>query len=183
MKFTSLLDRSTGKTGRYVYCLAVVNFIVTSVVSAGGQVNSWTKPSNGNWEEPYWSLGLLPTNGHSVMITNGGWKAVTIAQSTTQTHPESLNVNSVTVSSPLDSFNVLFFNYAGLQSPLTVNSLTVASNAELRMLSSALRLNGPTGTGMSIGGEFNQEDSSLVIGNQIDIGYIGPGVYNLASGF
>jgi hypothetical protein len=181
VNFTSLVDRC-GKTRGHVYHFAVLSFIMVWATSAHAQVNSWTKPSSGNWEEPYWSLGLLPTNGHSVMITNAGWKAVTIGSSTTQTNPESLSVNSVTVSSPIDSFNVLFFNYAGLQTPLTVNSLTVASNAELRMLSSALRLNGPMGTGMSIGGEFNQEDSSLVTGNQIDIGYIGPGVYNLVSG-
>src|SRR5204863_7000523 len=68
------------------------------------------------------------------------------------------------------------------QTPLTVNSLTIASNSALTMYGSALQLNGPNGSGMSIGGEFNQNDFSVVTGNQLDIGYIGPGVYNLNTG-
>jgi hypothetical protein len=50
------------------------------------------------------------------------------------------------------------------------------------MLYSALHLNGGGGDGLSIGGEFNQDISSLVTGQQADVGYIGPGVYNLNNG-
>jgi hypothetical protein len=58
------------------------------------QVNSWTKPSSGNWEESVWSLGTLPGAGQSIMITNEGWKAVAIGANTAQNYPQSLNVNS-----------------------------------------------------------------------------------------
>jgi hypothetical protein len=150
---------------------------------ASAQVNSWTKPTSGNWEEPYWSLGVPPAFDHRVMLTNAGWKAVQIAWSTVQSQPQSLNVYSIDITSPVDSFNTLLLNYAGFQIPLTVNySLTVGSNAALTMHYSALRLATPTGVGLSIGGEFNQNDSSEVTGTQLDVGWVGPGVYNLNSG-
>jgi hypothetical protein len=151
-------------------------------LSTLGQVNSWTKPSSGYWEEPYWSLGVLPTNGQDVAIDNEGWKAVAIGPTTTQNFPESLTLHSLAVASPSNSYNVLLMNYAGLQTPLRTRFLTVASNSAMTMLYSALCLNGGTGDGMSIGGEFNQSESSVVAGQQMDVGYIGPGVYNLNSG-
>ncbi|HET7626059.1 MAG TPA: hypothetical protein VFM25_12420 [Verrucomicrobiae bacterium] len=116
------------------------------------------------------------------MITNANWKSVMIRPNTTANFPESLTMNSLTISSPTNSYNTLLLNYAGFSTPLTVNSLLIASNSALTMLSSALKLNGPEGVGMSIGGEFNQNDFSIVSGNQIDIGYVGPGVYNFNSG-
>ncbi len=116
------------------------------------------------------------------MITNYGWKAVQIGPSTVASAPQSLTVNVVNVASPLDSFNTLLLNNAGFNVPLTVNSLTVGSNAALTMHFSALRLAGGPGTGMSVGGQINQNDSSHVNGSQADVGWIGPGIYNLNSG-
>ena len=49
------------------------------------------------------------------------------------------------------------------------------------MISSTLQINGPHGAGMTIGGEFDQNNSA-VSGNQVNVGYIGPGIYNLNSG-
>src|SRR5690348_9186172 len=93
------------------------------------QVNSWLKPSSGSWEEMQWSLGILPSPGQAIVITNAGWKAVMISPNTSENYPDSLSVDSITIASPTNSNNVLLLNYAGLQLPLTVNSLTVASNA------------------------------------------------------
>jgi hypothetical protein len=169
-------------TANFLGRLAALFLIGSRLIADAAELNSWTKPTSGNWEEPQWSLGVLPGADQSIMITNQGWKAVAIGPNAALNFPQSLNVSSVTVASPTNSFNTLLLNYAGLQTPLTVNSLTVASNSALTMFSSALRLNGPTGVGMSVGGEFNQSDSSVVTGNQLDIGYIGPGVYNFDSG-
>src|SRR5438874_9778353 len=146
------------------------------------QDNAWTKTTSGNWEEPYWSLGTLPGPGQSVLLTNAGWKAVAIGWSTVANQPQSLTVNNLTISSPIDSFNSLLLNYAGFQMPLSVQALTIGSNSAMTMLASWLQLDGPNGVGMSIGGDFNQDDGSFVGGNQMDVGYIGPGVYNLKSG-
>ncbi|MGN6554345.1 MAG: hypothetical protein ACTHLW_11570 [Verrucomicrobiota bacterium] len=152
------------------------------IADAAAQENSWTRSSSGNWEEPFWSLGILPGTNQSISLTNAGWKAVMIGSSTAQNYPGSLSLKSIRIASPVDSHNTLLLNYAGFQTPLSVNALTVESNATMTMLSSSLFLNGPTGVGMSIGGEFNQSDNSVVSGNQIDIGFNGPGVYNLTSG-
>ena len=172
--------RSRGRIGSGVG-IPVVLFLCCSS-NLIGQDNAWTKPTSGNWEEPYWSLGTLPGPGQSVLLTNAGWKALAIGWSTVAGQPQSLTVNNLTISSPVDSFNSLLLNYAGFQTPLSVQALTVGSNSAMTMLSSWLQLNGPNGVGMSVGGEFNQDDGSFVGGDQIDIGYIGPGVYNLYSG-
>ena len=160
-----------------------VAFLFVSLRLSLGDANSWLKPSSGNWEEPFWSQGVLPNYGHSVMITNAGWKAVQIAPSTSQYFPDSLTVYSLTVASPVDSYNTLLLNYAGFDHPLTANySITVGPGAAITMFNSALHLNGPTGVGLSIGGEFNQNDSSHVFGNQADVGWAGAGVYNFNNG-
>ena len=156
--------------------------VVTLPFSVKGELNTWTNASSGNWEEPYWSLGVLPTNGQYVALDNEGWKAVTIGPATAQSYSQRLTVYSLTISSPTNSRNVLLMNYAGLETPLRTRLLTVSSNSEMTLLRSSLNLNGGTGEGLSIGGEFNQDDSSLVTGQQADVGYIGPGVYNLKSG-
>jgi hypothetical protein len=38
--------------------------------------NAWTNTTSGNWEEPYWSLGVLPGPNQAVLLTNAGWKAL-----------------------------------------------------------------------------------------------------------
>ena len=144
------------------------------------QINSWIKPGSGNWEEPAWSLGALPGPSQSIQITNAGWKSVAIGAGTTQNYPQTLSVNSVSVLSPENTVNSLLLNYAGLQVPLTVNAMTIGSNSTLNVLNSALRLNGPGG--LSIGGQVTQDAGAQVTGNQIDLGYVGPGIYNLADG-
>lgn len=170
-------------------CLVLTrfNWFITAALMAiasfsRGQVNSWTGPSNGNWEDAgSWSLGILPGTNQTILLTNYGWKAVQIWPNTVQNFPQSLTVNSISISSPTNSSNRLLLNYAGLSTPLTVQSLSVASNSVMTMLFSALQLDGPNSVGMQIGGEFDQ-DNSVVAGNQINVGYIGPGVYYLNSG-
>jgi hypothetical protein len=104
-------------------------------------VNEWTKPTSGDWEEPYWSLGL-PNSSQTVEFTNAGWKALTIGANTMNNYSNSLTVNSLTVNAPADSFNLLLLNYAGFKAPLTVNSnLTVGANGSLLSYYTALRGN------------------------------------------
>ena len=129
---------------------------------AAADLNAWTNASSGNWQDAYWSLGSLPTNGQYVAITNEGWKAVAINPDTTQNYASNLAVYSLDIASPANSFNVLLMNYAGLEVPLTTRLMTVASNSSVRMLYSALHLSGGLGEGLSIGGEFDQDVSSIV---------------------
>jgi len=146
------------------------------------QDNVWTSVASGNWQDASWSLGILPATNQTIWITNAGWKAVQIGAATAQIFPQSLNVNAINISSPTNSFNTLLLNFAGAQTPLTVKTLTVASNSAMTMISSGLQINGPDGSGMMIGGQFDQNDS-VVSGNQVNVGYVGPGVYNFNSGY
>jgi hypothetical protein len=145
------------------------------------QTNSWTNSVSGNWEDPYWSLGELPSANQDVLLTNAGWKALEIGPNTVQNFPQTMKVDSITISSPPGSFNTLLLNYTGTQTPLTANSILIADSSRLTMLSSALQLTGSNIVALQVGGEFDQTDS-LVSAQQISVGYIGRGTYNLNSG-
>lgn len=152
------------------------------VASCRAQDNVWVGAGSGNWQDASWSLGILPGTNQTIWVTNYGWKAVQIGSGTAVSYPQSLNVDSVVIASPTNSFNSLLLNYAGADVPLTVKTMSVASNSAVTMFSSALQINGPNGQGMTIGGQFNQNDS-VVGGNQINVGYIGPGTYNFNGGY
>ncbi len=154
----------------------------SGAIAALGQANSWTNPASGSWEDPSWSLGALPGPGQSILITNAGWKAVMISPATVQHFPQSLTVDSVTVQAPTNSFNTILLNYAGFDVPFTAQSIIIGSNSAMTLLASSLQINGPTGVGLSIGGTFTQDVGSLVAGNQLDVGYLGAGVYHLVDG-
>src|SRR5689334_298935 len=102
--------------------------LASPLASASAQVNSWINPSNSNWHDSSnWSLGVLPTSPHAVMITNSGWKAVGINPETTANFPASLTVDTLTIRGTWDTYNTLLLNFAGTAVPLTVLSgLTVA---------------------------------------------------------
>lgn len=161
--------------------------------SACAQTNSWTNTVSGYWEQPYWSLGVLPATNTALMFTNYGWKALAIGPETTQNYPQTLNIGSLTISSPTNSYNVLLMNYAGLQTPLVIGdwrangSLLVGSNSAVVMYYSSLLLSNQIAMGrewgaFSIGGTFDQAENSEVAAGFVNVGDIGPGVYNLTNG-
>ncbi len=90
--------------------------------------NAWTSPTSGNWEDANWSLGELPGPDQAILFTNAGWKAVAIGPNTAANYPQPMNVDSITAASPTNSFNVLLLNYAGYQTPLTANAITLGSS-------------------------------------------------------
>src|ERR1044072_7606367 len=102
----------------------VALFVLAVSSPCRAQVNSWLKATSGNWDEMQWSLGTLPSAEQTVLITNAGWKAVGIDGGTVGRHPESLTVHSLTISSPVDSFNTLLLNWPGTNAPLSVRFLT-----------------------------------------------------------
>lgn len=104
------------------------------------QTNSWIKPTSGYWEEPFWSLGVLPSFSQSAIeFTNPGFKALAIGSSTTANYPDSLRIRNFTVDAPSESGNLLLLNYAGLNVPLDVTDwLTIGTNGSLLSYYSAL---------------------------------------------
>src|SRR3954465_7490621 len=97
---------------------------LTSIYGQGtGATNSWTKPTSGNWEEPYWSLGQIPNhNQDGVAFNNPGWKALAIGANTSANFADSLWIKNLLVESPTDSANQLLLNYAGLAVPLRIDA-------------------------------------------------------------
>jgi hypothetical protein len=170
---------------RTIFLAVLLGCICTSVMA---HTNSWISPLSGNWEDLHWSLGILPAPDQTILITNGGFKAVQIWQGTVQNHPETLNIAGLIITSPPGSQNTLLMNFAGVLHPLVIGGgdllgfLIINPNATFTMLSSALQvrnaINGTTTQGaFSIGGTFNATDS-LVAAGFMNLGDVGPGVFN-----
>lgn len=145
-----------------------------------GQFNSWTNPASAAWQQPYWSLGVLPASAQSVIyFTNSNWKAVGIEAATVNNFPGSLLISNLVVSAPAGSSNTLLLNYAGFQTPLRVlNRFTLGSNATVRLLSSRLEV----GQEFLVGSAVSQEDGAQVYYENLTVGRDSPGFYNLLSG-
>src|SRR5437764_387566 len=118
-------------------------FSVTPIFGADttGLGNSWTKATSGYWEEPYWSLGELPSIRHGeTAFDNAGWKALAIGAQTTANYPDSLSISNLYVTAPPDSSNLLLLNWAGLAVPLSiVNDFRIQPRCALLSFASAVR--------------------------------------------
>src|SRR5256885_7055835 len=131
------------------------------------QLNSWTKPTSGYWEEPYWSLGHLPSYPEDVAFTNAGWKALAIGSGTTLLYPDSLHIRSLDIDAPSDSQNLLLLNYAGLTVPLHAeNAITIRTNGSLLSYYSAVQATSLQVNGHATFAELSQARfDSVVLGN------------------
>jgi hypothetical protein len=124
-------------TGPVILCLAALPGFLAFTTQLEGATNRWTKSTSGNWEEPFWSLGELPSMAHdAIVFDNPGFKALAIGPSTTANYPASLAIRNLIV---YDAPNLLLLNYSGLSVPLNVASDLVLSNgAALLSYSAAL---------------------------------------------
>ncbi|HLX69003.1 MAG TPA: hypothetical protein VKV04_05175 [Verrucomicrobiae bacterium] len=163
-----------------------------STNSNPGLVNSWINPASGNWQDATsWSLGILPANNQSVMITNSGFKAVAINASTPINFPASMSVSNLTITSPTNGQNTLLMNFVGAGNPLVIGvnsnnpgSLVIGdTNSAVVMFSSGLIVNDALGTNNSrlgefqVNGTFTQSDSSEVVAGFLDLN----GTYNFTN--
>ncbi len=178
------MGKLSGKHSSCTFAVAAFLCAIVDLRGQGIQANVWTKPTSGYWEEPYWSLGIPPGTNQAIFFTNAGWKALAIGSSTVQNYPQTLNVNSITVAAPTNSFNLLLLNFMGYQTPLTANVITLNSNTAMTVLASVLnQTNAATSDyRLEVGGAVNQGESALVNVNFLSLGNIGPGVYNLTNG-
>jgi hypothetical protein len=170
-----------------LFSIALVFFTVTAPAVA--DVNSWTKPTSGNWQEiAFWSLGELPDATQDVVITNGGWKAVAINAQTAQNFSDSMSVHSLRVTAPPDSFNTLLMNFAGFGRPLQTGGINIETNGALTVQSSWLEVIINSGNGsagyVQVSGSVKQGDFSWVtIQGGLDISsFFGPGAYFFTNG-
>jgi hypothetical protein len=148
--------------------------------------NSWIKPSSGYWEEASsWSLGVLPDQSQLILLTNAGWKAIAIGANTAQNFPQSMQVQSLRLGGPADSYNVLLMNFSGFERPLQTGSLVVESNSAVVVQSSSLQVLSSTNDAgnLTLGGSFNQGDFSQVqVQGTLDLGSLREGSYTLTNG-
>jgi len=147
---------------------------------AQSTANSWTKPTSGYWEEQAsWSLGVLPDATQDVQFNNAGWKALAIGAQTAQNFPQSMQVKSLSVGAPVDSYNTLLMNFSGFERPLQTTSLLVYSNSSVVVLSSALEVSGNA----FLRGTFIQSDYSYVqVNGELSVGRFGGGAYFFTNG-
>src|SRR4051812_40259233 len=100
--------------------------------SSFAATNSWTKTISGYWEEPFWSLGHLPSaSDEAIVVTNAGFKALAIGPSTVASAPGSLQINDLYVDAPTNSHNLLLLNYSGLNIPLTTDTTHIGRDGSL----------------------------------------------------
>ena len=66
-----------------------------------GETNSWTRATDGNWEDSFWSRPELPWIGQrAIVFTNGGSKVLAIGTNTTANYPDSLFIPNLTITAP-----------------------------------------------------------------------------------
>jgi hypothetical protein len=160
-------------------CFPIVVLSIFWSINCTAQINSWTKTVSGYWEEPFWSLGVLPSLTQSgVTFNNPGFKALAIGASTVSSHPESLTNNNLTVSSPAGSLNTLLLNYPGLATPLhVVDTFYLGSNARLVSLYGGLRVGTFSIDGLAIQAEFAE-----TFARQATLGQTAPASYTMTNG-
>jgi len=118
---------------------AIFIALILPLAGTAQQVNSWTSTTSGNWEDPNWSLGVLPNSTQSIVITNDGFKAVAINPSTVQNFPASLTVHDLTIGNSLSGQNTLLLNFFNDEVPLRIlDGLEIINGARLLDFSSGL---------------------------------------------
>ena len=124
--------------GRFI-AVGVNGLIIDSTAWADTPVNTWTKPTDGLWQEGYWSLGHVPSwKDASIVFTNAGSKTLEIDATTTRAYPDSMKLSAVILDAPEGSHNRLLLSNAGHDIPLQINGLTrVPAGATLEMVNSS----------------------------------------------
>jgi hypothetical protein len=157
------------------------------IALAVADVNSWTKPISGDWQEiGFWSLGELPEATQDIVFTNAGWKALAINAQTSQNFSNSMSVLSLSVNARPDSFNTLLMNFAGFQRPLQTGVLNIETNGSVQVQSSWLEIirnsAGSSGS-VGVGGTFRQGDFSIVtVQGGLSASTLNPGAYYFTNG-
>src|SRR5207247_1791701 len=128
---------------------------------------------------------MLPDATQSIMFTNAGWKALALGANTVQNFPQSMQIQGLAITAPVDSYNTLLMNFCGFEQPLQTTSVAIGTNCAVVVQGSVLEVTNTETTGdISLGGTFNQGDYSFVkVHGQMTIGtFSGTGAYYLTNG-
>ena len=129
---------------RTTACVCAILVVVSVGMPSHAQTNSWISPTRGYWDDySKWSLGITPTNTHTIYITNDVSKTVTIDDFTSGSHPETMTVSNLVLSAPIGVTNTLDLSGAGTNKPLVVlDSFSISAGGLLRLTNSALWVQG-----------------------------------------
>lgn len=143
--------------------------------------NSWTNSNSGKWEDSAnWSLGVAPSNTHAVFVTNAVSKTVTVDSMTSGSLPNSMTINSLTMSAAPSFNNTLLVTNAGI-TPLTINGqCTIATNSALVVTNSRFTVSGASTNRLAInGGSVRLDSGTMTIsGGQLSVGALGEFIIN-----
>jgi hypothetical protein len=81
-----------------IFLKTLTTLIFTASSILAGDTNQWIKPTDGKWEEPFWSLGKLPDSTQSILIDSVSPKLVTIDAATALSQPASLAVGQLVLT-------------------------------------------------------------------------------------
>ena len=161
-----LLRRACRASTPFAAVLAVVVFAPRPCLA---QANSWIGSTGGKWEDASnWSLGIAPTDLHSVFITNTDSKTVMIDATTTNS-ATTMAISNLTVSAVSPSTNTLRLLNPGLSTALRIkNTLAVRRGGELLLTNAALVVEGvgggPYALSTVVDGAVGLESSTMTLG-------------------
>lgn len=161
-------------------CSVLWLFLGTSLGIVAQEPNLWTNTASGKWEDPNWSLGILPGDAQTVRVTSPRGVTVEIDDRTTREYGESLLMGHLIVSNS----NTLFLNHAGRTTPLHLasgtnvwNGLEISGEGKLINLDSDVLIDNLLR--VSLGGAIFQNGGKIRAPNTT---YIHDAQYHLTNG-
>jgi hypothetical protein len=132
-------------------CLAV---LLAGRPDAGATTNAWITGGSAWHLTTGWSQGVLPASTHSlVAVNNGGTKTVAINSVTVAIAPGSMTISNLYVDSTPGFTNTLLVDTLGTNVPFRVlNDVVVGSNGVLRIVNSAMTVEGAAGGALRLDG-------------------------------
>jgi hypothetical protein len=109
----------TGKPRR-VCAVILLSMVVWFGAASGQELNLWTNTASEKWEEPNWSLGILPGDSQIVQIAGLIPVTVEIDAMTVANYEASLSMAHLVVSNA----NTLLLNHTGKERPLHISAGT-----------------------------------------------------------
>ena len=125
----------------------------------------WTNSPGGKWEDASnWSQGA-PTNSLWCVITNPASKTITIDASTATLHPETLAVDSLTLSGA-NGTNLLSLSSPGTGTPFQVqHTVALGAGGKLALSNAAMQIGAFGGQSLDVDGEVAMADAVLTVTN------------------
>jgi len=144
----------------------VIGLVLLSICgrTSIAQINSWLSPFGGNWHDAHWSAGVLPGMNQTILITNENSKTVRIGADTALSYPETLRMESLTVSAPGNSTNTLLVDAALTNRPFSSTGVNIGLGGVMTVLGALSQW-----SGFRIEGSVRQGGPSDVVVGDVEL--------------